>query len=485
MTTPAIRLCGGIAILGAFLILSPSSLAAADDTGLPAFDPGEVVGFKPADAIAPEQLREIRAHIAAYEKRQAASGVSPKLDGPFLYPFFPQAGIHGKDLFITNFTDLDANTGDTAIRDWDCSDYTYDGHQGHDSLIRSFREQAIGVPVFAALDGVVVDTHDGEPDMNTVWAPQNQANYVIIDHGGGYLVWYFHLKRGSVAVSRGQAVTAGTQIGLTGSSGFSNWPHLHLQTEKDGHWVEPSAGPCRTGESLWVSQLPVGRDFYVSDFSMARGIISISDRDSWLLDEAPRTATFVKGIQTIGMHIDLRNLPPRAPFHLRVLNPRGQVIDGIAGTYSNTELFLLAFVTPWFTLNLDVPGTWRFQAEIDGSRVVDAPFKVVASSKQITNRPPVKVTTRLSPSHPVEGQVLTCTVQTSLVTEDPDYDVVSYRYEWKVNGRVVRTVTSAALTDLLAAGKAHPRDKVSCKVTPSDGKKAGPASAVNGIVAAP
>lgn len=482
MTTPALRLCGGIAILSAFLALSPSA-AADDQSGEAIFDPGEVVGFKPADSISPEQLREIRAHIAAYEKRKAMSGSALKVEGPFLYPFFPQAGILGKDLFISNFTDLNPTLGDTAIEDWDCTDYTYDGHQGHDSLIRSFREQAIGVPVFAALDGVVVDTHDGEPDMNTVWQAGNQANYVIIDHGGGYVAWYFHFKRGSVAVSPGQTVTAGTQLGLTGSSGFSNWPHLHLQTEKDGRWVEPSAGPCRTGESLWVSQPPVGRDFYVADFYLARGAISIPNRDAWLLDEPERTATFVKGLQTVGLRIDMRNLPANALYHLQLLNPRGAVVQGLGGSLGNPEPFLLAFLNPSFTLNLDLLGTWRLQAEIDGSRVIDAPFKVVATSKQVVNRPPNKVTARLLPPHPVEGQVLTCTVQTSLVTEDPDYDIVSYRYEWKVNGRVVRSVTSAALTDLLAAGKAHPKDRVSCRVTPTDGKKAGPASVVNGIVA--
>ena len=39
-----------------------------------------------------------------------------------------------------------------------------DGHHGHDANIRSFKEQAIGVPVFAALDGVVAAAHDGEPE---------------------------------------------------------------------------------------------------------------------------------------------------------------------------------------------------------------------------------------------------------------------------------------------------------------------------------
>ena len=119
-------------------------------------------------------------------------------------PFFPQAGVLGRDLFLNNFTDQDPSSG--LFRDWDCSNYSYDGHHGHDSLIRSFREQAIGVPVFAVLPGVVVSTHDGEPDENTVWSAENLANFVSIDHGGGYTGLYFHLRRGSVAVTPGQTV---------------------------------------------------------------------------------------------------------------------------------------------------------------------------------------------------------------------------------------------------------------------------------------
>jgi hypothetical protein len=129
-----------------------------------------------------------------------------------------------------------------------------------------------------------------------------------------------------------------------------------------------------------------------------------------------------------------------------------------------------------FDVDLDAPGTWRLRLEINGETVVEAPFLVVNTAKQVKNRAPKKVTARLSPKSPMEGQVMTCEVQTSLVTEDPDYDVVSYRYEWKVNGRVVRAVTSAALTDLLPAGTAKGKDKVSCKVVPSDGKKSGPAT---------
>jgi hypothetical protein len=129
-----------------------------------------------------------------------------------------------------------------------------------------------------------------------------------------------------------------------------------------------------------------------------------------------------------------------------------------------------------FDLDLNLTGTWRFQATIDGNLLLDAPFQVVATARQVKNRPPRKVALRLSPLQAGEGQVVSCQVQTSLVTEDPDYDTVRYRYEWRVNNRPMRTVTSAALTDLLASGLAQPRDKVSCKVIPSDGKASGPAT---------
>jgi murein DD-endopeptidase MepM/ murein hydrolase activator NlpD len=456
MIRPASLFRGGIAALVLFLAAFPVMAASGGLTAL-------VEVPAPRDAISAEQLREIRAAIAEYEEKR---GGVKEAEGPFLLPFFPQAGVLGKDLFLTNYTDLDPARD--RIRDWDCSGFTYDGHQGHDSIIRTFREQAIGVPVFAALGGTVIETHDGEPDMNVEWVEGNQANYVVIDHGGGYLGLYLHFRQGSVAVVPGQVVTAGTQLGLTGSSGFSNWPHLHFETWKDRQWFEPSAGPCRTGESFWISQQPVARDFYVSDFFMTLDDLFIPDRLSLLLDSAPRTAMFVKGRQTVSQRVDLRNLPAGSTFLLRVLTPRRQVAVQAAGLFGNPVDYPIAFGTFFFTTDLDTPGTWRYQLEINGGLAVDVPFQVVATERQRKNRKPNAVKTRLTPAKPVEGQVMTCEVQTSLITEDPDFDLVGYRYEWKVNNRVVRAVTSAALADLLPAGTALPKDKVSCRVVVSD-----------------
>ncbi len=225
-----------------------------------------------------------------------------------------------------------------------------------------------------------------------------------------------------------------------------------------------------------MSQPPVVRDFYVADFYLARGQISIPDAMTFFLDETERAATFLKGAQTVGIRTDLRNLPAHSTYRLRVLTPRNQVAFESAGPFGNLTFERLSLGVFALELSLDVPGTWRLQAEVNDGLVVNVPFRVVANARQIKNRPPNRVTVRLQPSKPVEGQALTCEVQTSLVTEDPDFDIASYRYEWRVNNRVVRSVVSAALTDLLPAGTAKPKDRVRCRVVPADGKSLGKAA---------
>lgn len=438
-----------------------------------------VVPEAPRDEISRQDRARIQAAIARYESTRSPFRATVPVQAP-AYPFFPQAGIHGQDLFLGNFVDLDSSSG---ILDWDCSDFTYNGHRGHDSAIRGFREQAIGVPVYAALDGVVIDAHDGEDDMS-IEATQKPANYVVIDHGDGYFGLYWHFKRGSVAVAVDQTVAMGTQIGLTGSSGFSTGPHLHFESWKDGRWFEPSAGGCRSGDSSWVSQPPVFRSFAVSDFYFANGAIEIPDTFTYLLDETPRIATFPTGEREIGQRIDLYNLPAGITYAARVIDPSKAVRIQFDGSWDN-EAYRYAYFLPWFQVNLNKTGIWRFQFDINGENVINAPFTVVAKPGQVKNRPPAKVRTRLVPARPTAGQVMTCQVLTSLVFEDPDFDVIRYTYEWRVNNKKVRTVASAALSDVLARDKFKNSDRVACKVTAADDRILAVASRADGGAEAP
>src|SRR5262249_4586694 len=129
------------------------------------------------------------------------ASAQPPSAAPARFTFYPLAGTLYGDLFTNNFVDLDPTSG---ILDWDWTDFTYDGHDATDVLLRTFSEMAIGVPVFAALDGTVLDAHDGEDDMHTVCG--GTPNYAVIDHGNGRVCYYLHFKKNSVLVAPGQFV---------------------------------------------------------------------------------------------------------------------------------------------------------------------------------------------------------------------------------------------------------------------------------------
>jgi hypothetical protein len=119
-----------------------------------------------------------------------------------------------------------------------------------------------------------------------------------------------------------------------------------------------------------------------------------------------------------------------------------------------------------YVVDLDVVGRWRLLVAFDGRTLVDAPFDVAAA--RVANRAPAPVTAAVTTT---AAGVRVCTVTQDLVHEDPDYDIVRYRYVWRVGGRTVRAVTSAGLSDALARTV---RGAVSCTVTPSDGRLSAP-----------
>jgi murein DD-endopeptidase MepM/ murein hydrolase activator NlpD len=63
------------------------------------------------------------------------------------------------------------------------------------------------------------------------------GNAVDIDHGGGVLTRYAHLRR--IETKKGDAITAGQAIGRVGSTGRTTGPHLHFEVRLDGSPVSP------------------------------------------------------------------------------------------------------------------------------------------------------------------------------------------------------------------------------------------------------
>lgn len=107
-----------------------------------------------------------------------------------------------------------------------------EGHKGTDITRWTGYSNIATITAFAA--GTVTAIRDTVPGIDTGNAANSAGNYVIIDHGGGWVTKYFHLKHGSVCVSVGDRVEAGTVIGYMGATGNSTGVHLHFQIEKDG-----------------------------------------------------------------------------------------------------------------------------------------------------------------------------------------------------------------------------------------------------------
>ncbi len=92
-----------------------------------------------------------------------------------------------------------------------------------------------GTPLVAIADGTVshavADTKPGDPCYNGGGQEcDSAANFVTILHGDGYSSIYGHLSE--VQVSVGQAITRGSVVGLSGSTGWSTGRHAHVARQE-------------------------------------------------------------------------------------------------------------------------------------------------------------------------------------------------------------------------------------------------------------
>jgi len=141
---------------------------------------------------------------------------------------------------------------DTAVTEGFGTRRTFNGklesiHRGIDY------HAAPGTPILAANSGQVVLARE----------LFYEGNCVIIDHGFGFMTIYMHLSQ--FAVSEGQKVETGQEIGLSGATGRVTGPHLHMAVRWDGAYLDPA--------ELWALPLP---DLH--DSSVSRASVHQTDR---------------------------------------------------------------------------------------------------------------------------------------------------------------------------------------------------------------
>jgi hypothetical protein len=446
------------------------ALAPAPQEGLLVAHGGGEIDYALApgeNCVTAKERAEIDRRVQAWLELHppAAAQAAPAVP---LYSFFPMGGRPYRDLITLTFNDLDPSAG---LLDWSCGLLTYNGHDASDTIIRSFAEQAIGVPIFAVLPGTVIAAHDGEPDMNLTCT--GTANYVTIDHGGGRVCSYLHMKKNSVAVASGQHVAAGQQIGLVGSSGCSKYPHLHFASTQNGAKLEPYSGPCNPGPSAWSNQTPLDFSVYMDEFALSEtspvGIVPPA--------VLPRSSHWAQTNDTLWVWCYLKNMGPGNTWQLRFERPDGSIAKTTAVTPFNATSFLR---WSWWWWGYDIPsmkttpGTWHVELSINGKVEIDAPLEVVPTPIPGFNRAPEPIAVSFVPACPKPSDVLVCQIDTSLVLDDVDWDILAYRYLWKVDGAVARDVTSAGHADALPQFSWSPGETVTCEVTPTDGQLLGP-----------
>lgn len=108
-----------------------------------------------------------------------------------------------------------------------CPQHPAWGH--HDWLAYDF-DMAIGDTVLASRAGRVFAVRDSFPDATRVCG---EENWVFIEHADGTAMMYVHFTRGGALVALGEDVDAGQPIGLSGDSGCSSGPHLHVALFRD------------------------------------------------------------------------------------------------------------------------------------------------------------------------------------------------------------------------------------------------------------
>ncbi|MGC1373792.1 MAG: M23 family metallopeptidase [Candidatus Sulfotelmatobacter sp.] len=65
-----------------------------------------------------------------------------------------------------------------------------------------------------------------------------EGNFVVIDHGQGFLTLYLHLSE--FKVKEGDRVKRGQEIGLSGGTGRATGPHLHVAARWQGTYLDPA-----------------------------------------------------------------------------------------------------------------------------------------------------------------------------------------------------------------------------------------------------
>ena len=198
---------------------------------------------------------------------------------------------YGVDCIIQNYVDTEPGP---EVADHECGSLSYDNHQGTDFRLLSEAKIADGYEVLATAPGIVRQVIQNQHDHGFRGAQENPlscGNAVMIEHADGWSSQYCHLAENSVTVELGARVERGDKLALLGSSGGTDFPHLHYALRRYGITVDPFTGVSPTGcDALeagthWAEETGIG---YVGSAVMGFGVSGVFPSKETVLHDPAR-----------------------------------------------------------------------------------------------------------------------------------------------------------------------------------------------------
>lgn len=110
--------------------------------------------------------------------------------------------------------------------------------QGYESLFSHFGDYAvdfampIGTAVVAARGGVVVFVRESDTAGGASRKYVGTGNGIMVKHSDATYAHYWHLRHNGASVALGDTVREGQEIGRSGNTGFTAFPHLHFEVTR-------------------------------------------------------------------------------------------------------------------------------------------------------------------------------------------------------------------------------------------------------------
>lgn len=292
----------------------------------------------------------------------------------FIWPTRAKEGFDDYGYYTVNFL-YDHNNAPNSLLDYGCGTRTYDwstgNHRGTDIILwpYAWRRMDEGVmEVVAAAPGTIVIRRDGHPDQQCANDGNGNWNGYVIQHADGSRAWYMHFKTGSLSAKGvGETVEAGEFLGLAGSSGSSNWPHLHFEVRRgNGTHIDPWDGPCNTtnpGESWWAEQQP----YMVPWINRISTHYSIQHDNTCPQIEESYEEEFFNAGDSLVLKLYYRDLNNGSVTNLRVIRPDGTTHAN--WNFTSQWSFMATTYVYWtYVLDNTWPnGQWTFRAVLNGN----------------------------------------------------------------------------------------------------------------------